>query len=65
MILAYIDPATTWLALQALLAALVAAPFLFRRSIMRVIRRFQGKPDGGDIDSDRGGTHDPGRERDA
>jgi hypothetical protein len=43
--LAYIDPGTGWLALQALLATVLAIPFLFRRAITRTVRRLQGKPD--------------------
>ena len=45
MFLAYIDPGTGWLALQALLATVLAIPFLFRRAITRTVRRLQGKPD--------------------
>lgn len=57
----YIDPGAGWLALQAAVAALLAVPFLFRRTIMRTFRRLQGKPDpeqahsGPDTSNDSGG----------
>ena len=41
----YIDPGAGLLALQAAVAALLAIPFLFRRTIARTVRRLQGKPD--------------------
>ena len=40
----YIDPGAGLLALQAAVAALLAIPFLFRRTIARTVRRLQGKP---------------------
>jgi hypothetical protein len=41
-ILAYIDPGSGSLLLQALLAALLSVPFLFRRTIGDVVRRLRG-----------------------
>lgn len=57
MILAYIDPVGGWLALQALLATLLAIPFLFRRTIARTVRRLRGQPDPDNTD-DAGGKGD-------
>jgi hypothetical protein len=68
--LAYIDPGTGWLALQALLATLLAIPFLFRRAITRTVRRLQGKPDpdaeGGQLtDHSADPANEPGGKGDA
>lgn len=38
MILGYVDPGTGSLVIQAVIAALVAAPFFFRRQLARVVR---------------------------
>ena len=42
-ILAYIDPGSGSLAIQAVIAALVAAPFVLRSQIARVVRRLRGE----------------------
>jgi hypothetical protein len=46
-ILAYIDPGSGSLLLQAILAAVIAVPFLFRRTIGDIVHRLRGgsKPD--------------------
>jgi hypothetical protein len=41
-LLAYIDPGTGSLVVQALIATLVAVPFFFRQQIARAVRRFRG-----------------------
>ena len=41
--LAYIDPGSGSLLIQALIAGLVAAPIFYRRQIMRVTQRFRGQ----------------------
>jgi hypothetical protein len=41
-ILAYIDPGSGSLLIQALIAAIVAAPFVLRQQIGRLIRRLRG-----------------------
>jgi hypothetical protein len=41
-ILAYIDPGSGSLLLQALLAGLLSIPFFFRRTIGNLIHRFRG-----------------------
>lgn len=66
MFLAYIDPGAGWLALQALLATILAIPFLFRRTITRTVRRLQGKPDP-DAVADHSADHvnEPGGKGDA
>lgn len=66
MFLAYIDPGAGWLALQALLATVLAIPFLFRRAIARTVRRLQGKPDA-DAMSETSADHanEPGGKGDA
>jgi hypothetical protein len=53
-ILAYIDPGSGSLLLQAILAAVISVPFFFRRTIGDVLHRLRGgskpetirKPDG-------------------
>jgi hypothetical protein len=40
-VLAYIDPGSGSLAIQALIAALVAAPFVLRNQIGRVVAKFR------------------------
>jgi hypothetical protein len=42
-IFAYIDPGSGSLAIQAVIAALVAAPFVLRSQIARVVRRLRGE----------------------
>jgi hypothetical protein len=46
-ILAYIDPGSGSLLLQAILAAIISVPFFFRRTIGDVLHRLRGgsKPD--------------------
>jgi hypothetical protein len=46
-ILAYIDPGSGSLLLQAILAAVISVPFFFRRTIGGVLHRLRGgsKPD--------------------
>ncbi len=41
-LLAYIDPGSGSLAIQAVIAALVAAPFVLRHQIGRVVNRLRG-----------------------
>jgi hypothetical protein len=43
-VLAYIDAGSGSLIIQALIAALVAAPFVFRQQLGRVVRRLRGEP---------------------
>ena len=43
-VLAYIDAGSGSLIIQALIAALVAAPFVFRQQFGRVVRRLRGEP---------------------
>ena len=43
-VFAYIDPASGSLIIQALIAAVVAAPFVFRQQLGRLIRRVKGEP---------------------
>ena len=45
LVLAYIDPGSGSLLIQAMIAALVAAPFVLRQQIARVVRRLQGHGD--------------------
>ena len=42
LILAYIDPGSGSLAIQAVIAALVAAPFVLRAQIARIWQRVRG-----------------------
>ncbi len=42
-VLAYIDPVSGSLLIQGLIAALVAAPFVFRQQIRRFVRRMRGQ----------------------
>jgi hypothetical protein len=42
-VLAYIDAGSGSLIVQALIAALVAAPFIFRQQLGRVARRLRGE----------------------
>ena len=42
VVLAYIDPGSGSLAIQALIAALVAAPFVLRHQLNRVVNRLRG-----------------------
>ncbi len=44
-ILAYIDAGSGSLIIHALIAALVAAPFVFRQQFGRVVRRLRGEPE--------------------
>ena len=41
-VLAYIDPGSGSLAIQAVIAALVAAPFVLRNQISRFVNRLRG-----------------------
>lgn len=43
--LAYIDPGSGSLIIQAVIAAIVAIPFFFRHQIARFTQRFRGSPD--------------------
>ncbi|HET6745481.1 MAG TPA: hypothetical protein VFH90_06480 [Candidatus Limnocylindria bacterium] len=43
-ILAYIDPGSGSLLLQALLAAILSIPFFFRRTIGGAVQRLRGNP---------------------
>ncbi len=43
-VLAYIDPGSGSLIIQAVIAAIVAAPFVLRQQIGRAVRRFRGVP---------------------
>jgi hypothetical protein len=54
-ILAYIDPGSGSLLLQALLAALLSVPFFFRRAIGGAVQRLRGgsKPTGTDADGSK------------
>jgi hypothetical protein len=42
VVLAYIDPGSGSLAIQAVIAALVAAPFVLRHQIGRLMNRLRG-----------------------
>jgi hypothetical protein len=44
-ILAYIDPGSGSMILQVILAGVLAVPFLFRRTIGDLVRRFRGRRD--------------------
>lgn len=43
-IFAYIDPGSGSLLLQAILAAMLAVPFFFRRTIGGAVSRLRGRP---------------------
>jgi hypothetical protein len=43
-VLAYIDPGSGSLAIQALIAALIAAPLVLRTQIARIVQRLRGGP---------------------
>jgi hypothetical protein len=45
LVLAYIDPGSGSLIIQALIAGLVAAPFVLRQQIARIARRLRGAPE--------------------
>jgi hypothetical protein len=45
LVFAYIDPGSGSLLIQAVIAALVAAPFVLRQQIARAIRRLRGEGD--------------------
>jgi hypothetical protein len=45
-LLAYIDPGSGSLIIQAVIATLVAVPFFFRQQIARVARTFRGERTG-------------------
>jgi hypothetical protein len=45
LILAYIDPGSGSLIIQAVIAGLVAVPIFFRRQISRFIRSVRGEPE--------------------
>ena len=45
LVLAYIDPGSGSLLIQALIAGLVAAPFVLRQQIARIMRRLRGQPE--------------------
>jgi hypothetical protein len=45
LVFAYIDAGTGSLLIQALIAALVAAPFVLRQQIGRLMRRLRGIPE--------------------
>jgi hypothetical protein len=46
-LLAYIDPGSGSLLLQAILAAVISVPFFFRRTIGGALGRLRGRPRGG------------------
>ncbi|HEY7527261.1 MAG TPA: hypothetical protein VIA82_10575 [Candidatus Limnocylindria bacterium] len=46
-LLAYIDPGSGSLLLQAILAAVISVPFFFRRTIGGAIGRLRGRPRAG------------------
>jgi len=54
-ILAYIDPGTGSLLLQALLAGLLSIPFFFRRTIGDFLSRVRGRDTEGNSDDTEGG----------
>ena len=59
-ILAYIDPGSGSLLLQALLAAILSVPFFFRRTIGGAVQRLRGiaKPDAAtDADGSKPSEH--------
>ncbi len=43
LVLAYIDPGSGSLMIQALIAGLVAAPFVLRQQLARLVRRVRGQ----------------------
>ena len=43
LILAYIDPGSGSLVIQALIAGMVAVPVIFRRQIGRIVHRLRGE----------------------
>jgi hypothetical protein len=43
-VLAYIDPGSGSLLIQVVIASLVAAPFVLRQQIGRLIQRIKGQP---------------------
>jgi hypothetical protein len=45
VVLAYIDAGSGSLIVQAVIAALVAAPFVLRQQISRIARRLRGRPE--------------------
>ena len=45
IVLAYIDPGSGSLIIQALIAGIVAAPFVLRHQISRLMRRIRGVPE--------------------
>lgn len=47
-ILAYIDPGSGSLIIQAVIAGLVAVPIFFRRQISRIVRSVRGEPETSD-----------------
>jgi hypothetical protein len=51
-VLAYIDPGSGSLLLQALLAALLSVPFLFRRAIGGAVQRLRGGSRRSETDAD-------------
>ncbi len=44
LVVAYIDPGSGSLIIQALIAGLVAAPFVLRQQIARFVRRLRREP---------------------
>lgn len=57
--LAYIDPGSGSLIIQAVIATIVAIPFFFRHQIARVADRFRGhQDDQGTIHTPDGPDHD-------
>jgi hypothetical protein len=43
LVLAYIDPGTGSLVIQALIAGMVAVPIFFRRQLLRIVNGLRGK----------------------
>ena len=44
-VLAYIDPGSGSLIIQVVIASLIAAPFVLRQQIGRLVRRIKGQPE--------------------
>jgi hypothetical protein len=50
---AYLDPGSGSLIIQAIIAALIAIPFVFRQAIRNAIARIRGRDHVGEQDADR------------
>jgi len=58
--LAYIDPGSGSLIIQAVIATIVAIPFFFRHQIARVAGRFRSNPDSAETVHTPDGPNDEG-----